>query len=170
MVHVESPTTTTTRAVVSAAYAAAGNSDMAAILEILDPDVILHEPASLPNAGVHRGLQNVLQALAYVFEAFDMSLLTVDELIVDGERAVGLDQPHLAWPRNPEQRRRGVASARRPSGGDSPVLLRHGRDLGADHLVLEVIPWQRNRWGCGAQVRLSRSRAMVRTWISSVPP
>jgi ketosteroid isomerase-like protein len=90
MVHVESPTTTTTRAVVSAAYAAAGNSDMAAILEILDPDVVLHEPASLPNAGVHRGLQNVLRALAYVFEDFDMSRLTVDELIVDGERAVGL--------------------------------------------------------------------------------
>jgi uncharacterized protein len=82
--------TEATRGIISAAYKAAQASDMATIIEILHPDVVLQEAASLPNGGVHRGLQNVLQALAYVFETFDMAQLTLDNIIVDGELAVGL--------------------------------------------------------------------------------
>jgi len=90
MSHTAGQNTTTTRAVVSAGYEAAKAGDMAASTAILHPAVTLHEAASLPNGGVHRGLQNVLQALTFVFETFDMSRLTVDDLIVDGEMAVGL--------------------------------------------------------------------------------
>ncbi|MGV0792974.1 nuclear transport factor 2 family protein [Mycolicibacterium sp. XJ1819] len=82
--------TTTTRAVIAAAYEAARTLDMPAIVKLLHPDVVLHEPASLANGGVHRGLENVLQALTYVFETFDMTGLEVEELVVDGPRAVGL--------------------------------------------------------------------------------
>jgi uncharacterized protein len=82
--------TEATRGLITAAYKAAVASDMARIIEILDPDVVLHEAASLGNGGVHRGLQNVLQALAYVFETFDMAQLTVDHIVVDGPLAVGL--------------------------------------------------------------------------------
>ncbi|WAJ45349.1 nuclear transport factor 2 family protein [Mycobacterium sp. Aquia_216] len=82
--------TEATRGVITAAYTAAKASDMARITEILDPDVVLHEAASLGNGGVHRGIQNVLQAMAYVFETFDMAKLTVDDIVVDRELAVGL--------------------------------------------------------------------------------
>jgi uncharacterized protein len=79
-----------TRDVITAAYKAAHKSDMATIMEILHPDVVLREPASLPNGGIHRGRQNVLDALGYVFETFDMDQLTVADIIVDGELAVGM--------------------------------------------------------------------------------
>jgi uncharacterized protein len=82
--------TEATRSVIAAAYKAAQSSDMAAIMDLLDPEVVLHEPASQPNGGVHRGLQNVLQALVHVFETFDMNQLTLKDIIVDGQRAVGL--------------------------------------------------------------------------------
>ena len=82
--------TEATRGVITAAYKAAQASDMATITEILHPDVVLHEAASLGNGGVHRGLHNVLQAMAYVFETFDMAQMVVDDIIVDGELAVGL--------------------------------------------------------------------------------
>ena len=82
--------TEATRSVITMAYKAAQASDMAAITEILHPDVVLHEAASLGNGGVHRGLQNVLQAMAYVFETFDMSQLALDDIVVDGQLAVGL--------------------------------------------------------------------------------
>lgn len=82
--------TTTTRAVVTAAYEAARTADMAAMVSLLHPDVVLREAASLPNGGVHRGLENVLQALSFVFETFEMSQLEVEDLIVDGEKAVAL--------------------------------------------------------------------------------
>ena len=82
--------TAATRAVVTAAYEAARASDMDAVVALLHPDVVLHEAASLPNGGTHRGLDNVLQALSYVYDTFDMGQLTVDEIIVDGERAIGL--------------------------------------------------------------------------------
>jgi uncharacterized protein len=79
-----------TRRVVSACYAAARANDAAAILELMDPDVVLREPASLPNAGVHRGVDQVMQALVPVFALFDLSRLTIEKIVVDGEYGIGL--------------------------------------------------------------------------------
>ena len=86
----QTTTTNTTRAVVTAAYEAARTMDASAIVGLLHPDVVLHEAASLPNGGTHQGVEDVLQALSFVFETFEMSQLEVEDLIVDGERAVGL--------------------------------------------------------------------------------
>lgn len=85
-----SQVTEATRGVITAAYKAAQASDMARITEILHPDVVLHEAASLANGGTHQGLQDALQAMAYIFETFDMAQLTVDNIVVDGELGVGL--------------------------------------------------------------------------------
>jgi ketosteroid isomerase-like protein len=79
-----------TRRVVSACYAAASANDAAAIIELMDPDVVLHEAASMPNAGVHRGVDQVMQALGPVFALFDLSRLTIEKIVVDGEYGIGL--------------------------------------------------------------------------------
>lgn len=90
MSEVISPNTTETRRVVSACYAAASANDAAAIAELMDPDVVLHEAASLPNAGVHRGLDAVMRAMVPVFELFDLSRLRLERIVVDGEWGIGL--------------------------------------------------------------------------------
>jgi len=54
----EGPTfdTAETRRVVSACYAAACTNDAAALIELIDTDVVLHEAASLQNGGSQRGV------------------------------------------------------------------------------------------------------------------
>jgi ketosteroid isomerase-like protein len=82
--------TTETRRVVAALYAAAIRNDVRTIIELMDPDIELIEAESLPNAGVHRGIEAVQRALAPVFEMFDLTHLKLERVVVDGEYGIGL--------------------------------------------------------------------------------
>lgn len=79
-----------TRRIVSACYAAASANDVASIIELMDPDVVLREAPSMPNGGVHRGVDHVMQALIPVFALFDLARLTIEKIVVDGEYGIGL--------------------------------------------------------------------------------
>jgi ketosteroid isomerase-like protein len=79
-----------TRRVVNAAYAAAMSGDNEAFVGLMDPDIILREADALPNAGVHHGVENVLQAIGAVFATFDVANLTIESIVADGEYGIGL--------------------------------------------------------------------------------
>jgi|SRR5271163_1819640 len=79
-----------TRRIVSSCYDAARAGDTATIMDLLDPEVVLHEAASLPIGGDHNGPEAMLRALAAVYELLDIPNMTIERLVVDADYAVGL--------------------------------------------------------------------------------
>jgi uncharacterized protein len=132
----EGPTfdTAETRRVVSACYAAACTNDAATLIELIDADVVLHEAASLQNGGVHRGVDKMMQALVPVFALFDLSRMTIEQIVVDGEYAIGLidlpfrDRPGQSCPASEVWRVRDSKVVEiRPYYWDTAAIVQGGR-------------------------------------------
>jgi ketosteroid isomerase-like protein len=82
--------TAQTRAVVSAMYDAAITGDFTAVMAILSPDVVVHEPSFLEIAGTAHGLEAFSGVMRWLAERLDFSAMEVARMVVDGERAVSV--------------------------------------------------------------------------------
>ncbi|MGH8999611.1 MAG: nuclear transport factor 2 family protein [Acidimicrobiia bacterium] len=78
------------RELIQAIYDAAVAGDMAAVLERLADDVVIHEPAFLPYGGVYRGKEAFGDLLGKIAKTYDMTKIRADYLVADGERVIGL--------------------------------------------------------------------------------
>jgi uncharacterized protein len=76
-----------TSSVVARFYDCALRSDVEAIGEILHPDVVIHEAASLPFGGAHTGRVAVLELLGTLFAGIDLDSVVRGDVLVHGERA-----------------------------------------------------------------------------------
>jgi hypothetical protein len=79
-----------TREVVHAAYTALSSGDGATFLGLLADDVTLHEPDNHPAPGVRRSKQEVVADLEALVAGLGLRGVVVHEILVDGERAVGI--------------------------------------------------------------------------------
>jgi ketosteroid isomerase-like protein len=78
-----------TRRTVEGFYAALRAGDTSQPPPVHD-DLVIYEPATLPHGGTYRGLAQVQQGLLpRLAQVFDLSQLTVLELVADGDNAVG---------------------------------------------------------------------------------
>jgi len=76
-----------TRTLVTQMYTAATAGDMAALGEILSPDLVVREPDFLPYGGTHRGLAEFAALFAEVSKVIDLAALEFDGLTVEGDLA-----------------------------------------------------------------------------------
>jgi len=85
-----------TNSVVMRFYDCALRSDVAAIAEILHPEVVVHEAASLPFGGAHTGRAAALKLLGILFSGIDLDSVVRGDVLVRGERAAAfLEIPFL---------------------------------------------------------------------------
>lgn len=61
----------------------AGDPD--AFLAVLAPDIVIHEPAYLPFAGVHRGREQVLGIMQEAGKIIDFATLKILSALADGD-------------------------------------------------------------------------------------
>lgn len=76
-----------TRSVVQQFYHCSLRADLEGIAKILHPDIVIHEPASLPYGGTHTGPDAVLQLLAQLYSMIDLDAVVVGDILVNSERA-----------------------------------------------------------------------------------
>jgi uncharacterized protein len=76
-----------TRSVVQQFYDNSLRADLEGVAKILHPDVVNHEPASLPYGGTHIGRDAVLQLLAQLYSRIDLDAVVVGDVLVNSERA-----------------------------------------------------------------------------------
>jgi ketosteroid isomerase-like protein len=73
-------------AIVTAFYGAAGTADFDTVRTLLDPDVVLTEPDSVPYAGVYRGRDAVVDAVYTKY--YDFTHSEINYIVSDGANAV----------------------------------------------------------------------------------
>ena len=78
------------RAIVAGAYNAMVAGDFKAFLGVLDPEIVVSEPACLPYGGTFTGIKEVLGMLGQAGPYLDSGKTQVDYVIADGDRAVAL--------------------------------------------------------------------------------
>ena len=86
----ETELTTVNRRLLADMYAAAKAGDVAGFFSALSPEVVIKEPAFLPYAGTYRGIDEFRALFGDVATYLDMSSLTVDRIVVDGDHALAL--------------------------------------------------------------------------------
>lgn len=84
------------RKTVAAFYAAGVGGDVDTMLSYLSDDLVVREPEYLPYGGIHRGKQGLLGVFQAIQQYADVSALTIDHLVADGDRVIGIiDVPEL---------------------------------------------------------------------------
>jgi ketosteroid isomerase-like protein len=83
----ETDATAQTLEVVNRFYDAALKADFTALGEIFHPDIASHTPASMPNAGIRRGRDEVLAYLPGLFAGIDLETVVIVDTLAHGERA-----------------------------------------------------------------------------------
>jgi ketosteroid isomerase-like protein len=83
----DTTTTAKTLEIVNKFYDAALRADFSALGEIFHADIVSRTPASMPNAGVRRGRENVLAYLPGLFAGIDLETIVFVDIIARGERA-----------------------------------------------------------------------------------
>ncbi len=81
---------TATREIVRKAYAALNAGDVAAFLDQLAEDVVLHEADGAPTSGVFHGKAAIVEAFPRLAAGYGLRGIVLHHLLVDGDRAVGL--------------------------------------------------------------------------------
>ncbi len=76
--------------VVESLYAAMRDGDIPAAAALLDPDVVLHEPPSLPYSGVHHGFDAVVAVMGQASAVLDVGNVQVEQIFADADRVVAL--------------------------------------------------------------------------------
>jgi ketosteroid isomerase-like protein len=82
--------TTANRRLLVDMYAAAKAGDVAGFFSALSPEVVIKEPTFLPYGGTYRGIDEFRALFGDVAKFLDMSSLTVDRIVADGDHAFGL--------------------------------------------------------------------------------
>jgi ketosteroid isomerase-like protein len=78
------------RAVVQALYDAGARGDVPALMSCLAQDIVVHEPAFLPYGGRYVGQEAFLTMFSQINEHLDLSAITLDYLVADNERVIGV--------------------------------------------------------------------------------
>src|SRR5262245_25926097 len=65
-----------------------GRGDRQAVVDLLDPEVEWSMPANIPDAGIYRGRDEVVQRLEEFLDAWEDLAVTVEELVDAGDRVV----------------------------------------------------------------------------------
>lgn len=84
------PPTLTPTQVATHLYDALADGDLAAAVDLLDPDVVLHIPGTHAQAGVHRGLDAVIAVTAAITAATDDGEAFEVRDVLEGERHVAV--------------------------------------------------------------------------------
>lgn len=82
--------TTSSREIVAGAYDALLAGDVKGFLGVLDPEIVVSEPACLPYGGTFTGIKQVVGMLGQAGPFLDSSRMVVEHVIADGDRAVAL--------------------------------------------------------------------------------
>ena len=80
--------TEASRKVVQTMYSSALSGDQAAFIGCLDENLVVSEPAFLPYGGKHLGVAGFVALFADVGKIMDVSTITVDSLVADGDVVV----------------------------------------------------------------------------------
>jgi ketosteroid isomerase-like protein len=75
---------------VASLYAALRDGDVPAAAALLDPEVVLHEPPSLPYSGVHRGFDAVVAVMGEASAVLDVGSVEIEHIFADADRVVAL--------------------------------------------------------------------------------
>jgi uncharacterized protein len=75
-------------ALTRAAWEAYGAGDIDAVLQVLDPDVVIHVPVELANTGTYRGHDEFVRWLAAWGEAWESYKMRIIHTVPVGERHV----------------------------------------------------------------------------------
>lgn len=78
------------KAIVRDFLAASERGDRAVMASLLHPDFAVHEAASLPYGGTHRGLEGYLQLVRTVFTAFRDTRVEVDAMLAENDVVIVL--------------------------------------------------------------------------------
>lgn len=81
---------TTNIDIVRSIYEAGMKGDINGTLPFLDPDVVIHEAASLPYGGEYHGLEGFSRLLAAVFSSFKTFQVDVKELLDAGPAIIAI--------------------------------------------------------------------------------
>jgi ketosteroid isomerase-like protein len=81
-----------TRAVVDAWYEAALAGDLSGITALLSPDVVIHEPDSLPYGGEHVGREAALSLLGMLFAGVDRDAVVIEHIVCNDVAAAAMLQ------------------------------------------------------------------------------
>ena len=76
--------------VVQGMYAAAARGDIEAFVGAASEDLVLEEPAFLPFGGTYHGREGFAAMLTKAATVLDVSSLTVDHIIAEGDQAFGV--------------------------------------------------------------------------------
>ena len=78
------------RRLVQDMYDAGVRGDVEGLMSKLAPDVAVHEPALLPYGAVYHGHQEFLDLFTKIAQVLDISKITLDYLVADGDRVIGV--------------------------------------------------------------------------------
>jgi hypothetical protein len=78
------------RALVQDMYDAGVRGDIEGLMSRLAPDVAVHEPAFLPYGAVYNGHQEFLGLFTKIAQVLDITKITIDYLVADGDRVIGV--------------------------------------------------------------------------------
>lgn len=81
---------TENRNVVRNIYDAFARGDLETAASFFSDKLVLHEPESLPYGGVYSGLQEVGSIVSQIARRLDLSKLTIERLVGDGDDVVAL--------------------------------------------------------------------------------
>ena len=73
---------------VSRAWASYNADDIEGVLQVLDPDVVVHVPVELANSGTYRGHDEFVRWLAVWTEAWESFEMRVVDIVTVGDRHV----------------------------------------------------------------------------------
>jgi uncharacterized protein len=82
--------TQSTRAIVRKLYEDASEQNFEGFLAALSPDVVVKEPGFLPYGGTYRGLAEFQALFEKVGALLDVTGLTVEQIVADGDHAIGI--------------------------------------------------------------------------------
>jgi uncharacterized protein len=69
-------------------YAALNRGDLSVVLELLDPEIVWHEPAPSPEAGAHRGRDSFVSFLRGWLESFEEFRVEPERVAERGDELV----------------------------------------------------------------------------------
>ena len=78
------------RALVQKLYDAAISGDIEGVLGCLAEDVVVREPEFLPYGGTYSGRDTFLALFEKIVKCYDMTKISADYLVADGERVIGV--------------------------------------------------------------------------------
>jgi ketosteroid isomerase-like protein len=85
-----------TRRVLEVIYDAAARGDLETFIAGMHPDVEINEPGWLPYGRVYRGVEGLNELLVAATKVIDLSTVTVQAMIADGDRGFVEVSAHVA--------------------------------------------------------------------------